>query len=126
MRRVVPGGERGAVLVELALVLPLLVMLLFGIVEFGRGYSAKVQLTGAARDGARYAALGWSDPLVVSKTKDAAPGLDPTRLAVSVDACSPTVTSARVSISYPFAYDIPFLGGRTVTMTAAGVMRCGG
>lgn len=62
----------------------------------------------------------------VSKTKDAAPGLDPTRLAVSVDACSPTVTSARVSISYPFAYDIPFLGGRTVTMTAAGVMRCGG
>jgi Flp pilus assembly protein TadG len=112
--------------VELAVVLPLLAMLLFGIIEFGRAYSAQVELTGAVREGVRYAALRSADSVVVTKTRDAAAGLDPARVAVSVTACSTTVGTARVTVSYPFSYDIPFFGSRTTTLTAAGVMRCGG
>ena len=50
-------SERGAVAVEFALIVPILVMLIFGIVEFGRGYNTKVTVTHAAREGARILAL---------------------------------------------------------------------
>src|SRR6266496_3369090 len=48
--------ERGAALVEMALCLPLLVALLVGIVSGGTGYSRKISLDTASRDGARYGA----------------------------------------------------------------------
>lgn len=45
----------GQTLVEFALVLPLLLLLLFGIIEFGRIFQAKLVVTSAAREGARRA-----------------------------------------------------------------------
>lgn len=48
--------ERGAVLVEMALVLPVLLLLLLGIITVGGAYNEKQQLTHAAREGARYGA----------------------------------------------------------------------
>ena len=56
----IPGGRprRGQALVEFALVLPLLMLVLFGIVEFGRAWNAKQVLTDAAREGARLAVVG--------------------------------------------------------------------
>ena len=120
------GTERGAAIVELAIVLPILVLLLFGIIEFGRGYNAKVELTAAVREGARAAALSTGDPVVA--TKDAAPGLDTTTIVVTVvEACPSTgIGNASVRATYPFTYAIPFFGTRTVTVNATGVMRCGG
>lgn len=47
--------ERGQSMVELALIMPLVLVLLFAIVDFGRAYSAWVTITNAAREGARYA-----------------------------------------------------------------------
>ena len=49
--------EQGAAAVEMALVLPLLLLLLFGIIDFGRVLNAQITLTEAAREGARAAAL---------------------------------------------------------------------
>jgi len=43
-------------------VVSLFIMLVFGVFEFGLGYSAKVDVTSAARDGARAAALRQSLP----------------------------------------------------------------
>lgn len=51
-----PREERGAVAVEFALILPILVMLLMGIVTGGVTYSRAVGLTNAVREGARFAA----------------------------------------------------------------------
>jgi Flp pilus assembly protein TadG len=48
--------ERGAVLVEFAIVLPLLLGLVFGMVSFGFWYNNKLNLSTAAREGARYGA----------------------------------------------------------------------
>jgi Flp pilus assembly protein TadG len=48
--------ERGAALVEFALVLPLVLMLAFGIVTSAVTYNHKIDLTHAAREGARYGA----------------------------------------------------------------------
>ncbi|HEX5615890.1 MAG TPA: TadE/TadG family type IV pilus assembly protein [Acidimicrobiia bacterium] len=50
--------ERGANLVEFVLVLPLLVLLVFGIIEFGVNFDRKIGVNSAAREGARAAIVG--------------------------------------------------------------------
>jgi Flp pilus assembly protein TadG len=77
--------ERGAAAVEFALILPVIILLLFGIIEFGRAWNVKQVLTDAAREGARVAAVNNSilpagdiDALVRTTVADAAQraGLD--------------------------------------------------
>ncbi len=53
--------DRGSVAVEFALLLPVLLLLIFGIIDFGRAINAQITLTQAAREGARLASLGYSD-----------------------------------------------------------------
>jgi Flp pilus assembly protein TadG len=48
--------ERGSAMVEFALILPLVLMLAFGMVTAGLTYNHKIDLTHAAREGARYGA----------------------------------------------------------------------
>lgn len=50
----------GAATVEMAVVMPLLLTMLFGIIEYGWVFSVKQALTTAAREGARTAALPGS------------------------------------------------------------------
>jgi Flp pilus assembly protein TadG len=52
--------ERGAAAVELALVLPLILLILLGTIEFGRAWNVRQTLVDAAREGARVAAVGNS------------------------------------------------------------------
>jgi Flp pilus assembly pilin Flp len=57
-------GEDGAAAVEFALLLPLLVLLLFGFIQFGLAFNTRIQATNAAREAARAAVVGiddWSD-----------------------------------------------------------------
>jgi Flp pilus assembly protein TadG len=49
-------GEQGTALVEFALILPLVLMLAFGVITAGLTYNHKIDLTHAAREGARYGA----------------------------------------------------------------------
>ena len=105
---------------ELALVLPVIVLLLFGIIEFGRGYNAKVELTAAVREGARAATLSSGDP--VAATRTAAPGLTPGSIGVTVVTPCPPIGSGNASVraTYPFQYSIPFFGSRPVRLDRAG------
>lgn len=62
--------ESGAVAVEFALVLPVLVMLLFGLVTAGLSYTHAIGLTNAVREGARFGATAdatsasWADDVI--------------------------------------------------------------
>ncbi len=128
---------------EFAFVLPILVVFVFGIVEFGQAYSARIQLTSAVREGARAAALGA--PNVADVTRAAAPGLPAgeitvtytptpgstctgasTTTTVSASTTSTSMPTATVKASYPYKYTIPFFRSGTWTLKATGVMRCGG
>jgi Flp pilus assembly protein TadG len=51
-------ASKGQSLVEFAMVLPLLVILIFGIIDFGMGLRSYISLTNATREGARFAAVG--------------------------------------------------------------------
>ena len=65
-RRVRRRGERGQSLVEFALLLPILLILLFAIVDFGMGFHAYITVTNSAREGARLGAV--HPPLNVSSS----------------------------------------------------------
>ena len=57
-------GEDGVAAVEFALLLPLLVLLLFGFIQFGLAFNTRIQATNAAREAARRAVVGidnWGD-----------------------------------------------------------------
>ena len=125
--------DRGAAAVEFALLLPILLFLIFGIIDFGRALNAQVTLTQAAREGARLASLGESN--VVSGTQTAATGLSP--VTVTVTSCPVNAAAgvnAVVKASYSFTFITPInaisrlLGGSgfgsTITLSATGVMPC--
>ena len=117
--------ERGAALVEMALILPLLAMLVFGLVEFSRGYNTQVTLTHAAREGVRTLAITQDAAAAGTVAKDAATSLDPAQISVSSTACV-IGDPVQLTLTYPFTYDIPLVGTSTIDLSSTGVMRCGG
>jgi hypothetical protein len=56
-RRIRPSDESGAALVELALVLPLLLIVLFGMLDFGKAFNYWIDETHLANEGARWAVV---------------------------------------------------------------------
>ncbi len=50
------GSERGASMVEAALAVPIILIVLFGLVDFGRYIATTTTVTNASREAARYAA----------------------------------------------------------------------
>ncbi|HXG36895.1 MAG TPA: TadE family protein [Dehalococcoidia bacterium] len=69
-KRQLKNGERGQGLVEFALVLPLFLVLLFAIIDFGMGFSAKVSLTNSVREGARIGAVWASEDEIIQRVSD--------------------------------------------------------
>ncbi len=125
--------DRGAAAVEFALVLPILLVLVFGIIDFGRAYMAQISLTQAAREGARLSALGRPSGEVTSRVQDAAQPL--TGVAVSPGGCPATPgltdrTTVTATLQFQYLTPLPafagFGSGGTITLTGRGVMRCGG
>jgi len=129
-------GDRGAAAVEFALCLPILLLLVFGIIDFGRALNAQLTLTQAAREGVRLAALGYSNGAVAARAQAAAPELSGVTVAVTA-ACAPgagPTADAQVNVSYTFSFVTPvgaiagiFGGsgfGSPIVLTAQGVMPC--
>lgn len=54
-------NKKGQSIVETALVLPIILLVVFGIIDFGRIFNAQIILSNSAREGSRYAALGKTD-----------------------------------------------------------------
>lgn len=123
--------SRGAAAVEFAIVLTLLLLIVFGIIDFGRAYNAKVTLAQAAREGARLVALNQSN--VVSRTQAAATGLSPVSVNV-VQSCPAGATQgadAKVTVTYTFNFVTPLMAlirhaAGPVTLTGVGEMPCAG
>lgn len=133
------GADRGAAAVEFALLLPLMLLIVLGIIDFGRMLNAQQTLTNAAREGSRLVAFGQQD--VVGRTQAAATGLSPVNVSIQkscpVGASGSTGGMAgdgSVQTSYTFqfspglGYLVGFFGGNGLsgqtTLSAVGVMPC--
>ena len=133
--------QRGAVAVEFALIMPVLLLILVGTLEFGRVWSQLQVFQGAAREGARCAAVQATDfstcdiqgeiNASAGTYTPAANATVTTKDANGVVSAAPTgCTDAtreqdvRVSWVQPLTIDIPFWNNVTIDATIAGVFRC--
>lgn len=117
-------GEKGAVAVELALLLPILMLLLFGIIEFGIIFNRYTSVAHAAREGVRQLSVGGSavtDEIEAeTKATDSAPDLGPDIV------CDGTVASAGgdVTMTCSYTYDLSlWVFTKPVTLNSTAVMR---
>jgi Flp pilus assembly protein TadG len=126
MRRILRRNEVGAAAVEFALIVPMLLLLVFGIAEFGRAYNIQVSLSAAAREGARVMAIEDDAVAARAATLAAAPSLQATNTNVEVTplSCAPG-SNATVNATYSFDF-VTGLFGAGIELNGRGVMRCNG
>ena len=127
LRRLRTDG--GAVAVELAIVLPLLLLIVVGTIEFGRAYSQFQVFNGAAREGARCAAVQattYSDCVVQTTIDNAAAPYEPDEDATVSLACSDTTVGQPVTVAWDQSFDlsIPFWDDVRLTRTIEATFRC--
>ena len=124
--------QRGAAAVEFAFIVPLLLVLVLGIAEFGHAFQVQGTLSAAAREGVRVMAL-QNDPVAArAAVRDAATTLDPgitdAQISISPASC-PVSASGSTHVELTVDYPMPFLTGffgDDIDLTGTGVMRCNG
>jgi hypothetical protein len=102
-------NERGQSFVEFALVLPFLVFLLLGIVQFGRAWHNYLTITDAARVGAREGAVHTATACSSATTKINGLGVIPAGSSVSCSTPGGAVTGQplNIQITYSFSIGLP-------------------
>lgn len=126
-RRNAIRGERGQSLVEFTIILPILLLLLLGILQFGVVFNNYITLTDAVRAGARQAAVGRSvaDPVgsAVSRVRASAVGLDQAQLGVTVTSAWTQGADVTVTATYPYSISLIGLVVRNGTLTSKSTER---
>jgi Flp pilus assembly protein TadG len=125
-------GDRGAAAVEAAFVFPILLLLVFAIIDFGRMLNTQLNVTEAAQQGARIASFGDAPTGRVRELAGADAAIGDLRVCEVTDG---TDADARVTVTYPFEFVTPLGaiaallgagggGGGELTITGRGVMPC--
>lgn len=98
--------ERGAAAVEFAIVLPVLLLLVFGIIEFGLLFNRFITITHAAREGVRVTALtgGAIDPLTGEAKGEAAGEASAPDIVSGVD-CVEVISGGEATMTCTTTYD---------------------
>lgn len=127
--------ERGAAAVEFALVMPVLVMIMFGIMEFGYAFFIQSSVAAAARVGERNYAINWANVGYSSTTATTLASSntpDPTKVVSSTitQTCSQPGGQSTLTITYQY-HSLTglldgILGSSNVTLTGKASMACGG
>lgn len=105
-------NENGQALVEFAVVLPVLLLLVMGILQFGMMLNSYLTIENASREGARAGIIGDSDAEIQSLIVSTSPGLDPKNLTITI---TPDETSRKsgdsltVTVSYNYNLTVPIV-----------------
>ncbi|MCC7495634.1 MAG: pilus assembly protein [Fimbriimonadaceae bacterium] len=99
---------RGSTLVEMGVALPVFLLLVFGVFTLGTVYSQQMAINTAARDGARLAAVGHPDDVILNQVYRITPNLnhDRSRFQVAILRAENGVT---VHIEYIVKVGMPVL-----------------
>lgn len=136
LRRRWKRDEGGQAAVELALVLPFLLLLLVGILEFGRGWNEHQVITDAAREAARRAAIVTDPPTTEADIVNTAiaaiarAGIDPARATITLDNWDgdrDELLRVRIDLRYRFTFFGPLVkwttGKSIIVLKTAVAMR---
>lgn len=123
--------NKGQALVELALILPVLLLLIFGIIEFGRVFGTYLMVTHGAREGARAAAVGVVDMEVITLIENRTAGLHLNKDKLIVNITPGVLNRSRgdgvtVQVEYPVEINAPFISiftGNLYTVSSQVTMR---
>lgn len=122
-------GEKGQNLIEFALVVPLLLLLVIGIAEFGRAWMTKNILTGAAREAVRIMAVQTGNVATATARADNilnSAGIT-TGYSISIPPTSVAFDPVSVTVTYQFpvlfAGFIPGLDNATIQLSSTTTMR---
>lgn len=120
-------SEKGQSIVEFALILPLLVLMLFGIIDFARIFHVYLTMDHAGREAGRAASIGKNDTYITQKAIDN--GVSINLKATDVD-ISPKVTrksgdNVTITITYSIDFLTPVIGNVVgpITLEDKTVMR---
>lgn len=127
-------GERGQALVEFTLIIPIFLLLVFAIVDFGMGFHAWISVTNAAREGARIGAVGADADTIEARVRDTAGGLDDEDISVNItNAQGDPGEAVTVEVDYDYELITPLSGilgvvsggtlGPNIDFTATSEMR---
>jgi len=114
-----PGRRRAAAVVEFAVVLPLLLTILFGIIEYGWVFMVRQTLQTAAREGCRLAVLQTSvDPYtnVLTRVSEVMAPTGLTSYSISMTHATSSNPVETVTITIPYS-DVSLMGGFFGTKT---------
>jgi hypothetical protein len=120
-----PDGRSSAqAAVELAITIPVVLLLILGMINLGSMVNAQIILTQAAWEGARAGAtldisLGEGDDQIYGAVRRALAGLDPDQIQIEIDPSEdqhprdlpgpqPRGTPLTVTLEYPLALSLPF------------------
>jgi hypothetical protein len=103
------AGERGTALVELAIIMPLFLVLLLGMVDFGQAFNDWLDETHLAHDGVRLAAVNYNSPTCTGSNKSTCLAqyifnnldIGELRNGRASDSYAPGQSASRVCISFP-------------------------
>ena len=77
-------NNRGQAIVELAILLPVLLLIIMGILEFGRVFNSYMIISHASREGARTGSVGGSDLEIISAIDGTTTTLNPANMTVTI------------------------------------------
>ena len=118
--RLTRRDSRGAALMETALVIPVLIVLAFGVIDVGRLIYTQIQLNDVAQEGTIYGAYFPGDPTAIrQRVIDSAGNLTLTEQNVRVRCPDWPDGSIRIRVRTTLTAITPFFAGRTFTLTAA-------
>ncbi|MDR5658932.1 pilus assembly protein [Serpentinicella sp. ANB-PHB4] len=107
-------NNEGQALVELALVLPILLLLVFGIIEFGRVFGTYLMVTHSAREGARAAAVGALDEEIKALVEERTSALHLNKDKVNIHITPGEIYRSRgdgisIQVEYPLKIHLPII-----------------
>jgi Flp pilus assembly protein TadG len=125
-------NKRGQALVELALALPLIIMLVMGTIEFGRLFHSYLLITNASREGARIAITGVDNTIITDRINEVTSALNNTKvIIISPDDKNLRFSTIPVTVTVNYNHNIitPILDSvlpNPVTLTSSTSMRMEG
>jgi len=122
-------NEKGQAMVEFALILPVLLLLVMGIAEFGMMFNSYLSVQNATREGARIGIVGASDEEMEERILTTSPSLRKDRMVITIEPESNSRISGdtlRVQVNYDYRMAVPFIStlfGGNINLSGESSMR---